>query len=124
MLFQPILILALDIMNFLSWQNYWGGGGGGQNDMFAPPPPIFSWGGGATAPLPPPPPPQDRRLCTKMPYLPRASHESPQIPKMAIRGSYEVALRKGVTTALEHGKNPFKLYDKEFNFCWLCFYAY
>ena len=27
------------------------------------------------------------------------SHVSPQIPKMAIRGSYEAALRKGVTTA-------------------------
>ena len=45
-------MLALDIMNFLSWQNYWGGGG--QNDMFAPPPNIFMGGGGATAPPPPP----------------------------------------------------------------------
>ena len=36
-----------------------------------------------------------------MPYLPRVSHVSPQIPKMAIRGSYEAALGKGVTTALE-----------------------
>ena len=32
--------------------------------------------------------------------MPRVSHVSPQIPKMAIRGSYEAALRKGVTTAL------------------------
>ena len=31
------------------------------------------------------------------PYLPRVSHVSPQIPKVAIRGSYEAALRKGVT---------------------------
>ena len=30
--------------------------------------------------------------------LPRVSHVSPQIPKMAIRGSYEAALRKGVNT--------------------------
>ena len=51
--FQPIL--ALDIMNFLSWQNYWGGG---QNDMFAPPPQYFHWWGDCP---PPPPPPQDRR---------------------------------------------------------------
>ena len=29
------------------------------------------------------------------------SHVSPQIPKMAIRGSYEAALRNGVTTALD-----------------------
>ena len=37
-----------------------------------------------------------------MPYLLRISnvHVSPQIPKIAIRGSYEAALRKGVTTAL------------------------
>ena len=35
----------------------------------------------------------------RMPYLPRVSHVSPQIPKMAIRGSYEAALGKGVTTA-------------------------
>ena len=35
-----------------------------------------------------------------MPYLPRVSHVSPEIPKMAIRGSFEAALRKGVTTAL------------------------
>ena len=28
-------------------------------------------------------------------YLPRVSHVSPQIPKMAIRGSYEAALRQG-----------------------------
>ena len=34
-----------------------------------------------------------------MPYLPRVSQVSPKIPKMAIRGSYEAALRKGVTTA-------------------------
>ena len=33
--------------------------------------------------------------------LPRVSHVSPQIPKIAIRGSYEAALRKGVTTALK-----------------------
>ena len=36
-------------------------------------------------------------------YLPRVSHVSPQIPELAIRGSYEAALRKGVTTA--SGKN-------------------
>ena len=50
MLFQPIL--ALDIMNFLSWQNYWGGGGGGKRYV-CPPPNIFI-GGGATGPPPPP----------------------------------------------------------------------
>ena len=49
MLFQPIL--ALDIMNFLSWQNYWGG-----KTICLPPPPIFSLGGDC------PPTPQDRRL--------------------------------------------------------------
>ena len=50
-IFQPIL--ALDIMNFLIWQNYWGGG---QNDMFAPPPPqYFHWGGGGDCPPPCPP---------------------------------------------------------------------
>ena len=32
-------------------------------------------------------------------YLPRVSHVSPQIPEIDIRGSYEAALRKGVTTA-------------------------
>ena len=35
-----------------------------------------------------------------MPDLPRVSHVPPQIPNMVIRGWYEAALRKGVTTAL------------------------
>ena len=45
--FQPIL--ALDIMNFISWQNYWGGGGGEGAKRYVPPPPlpIVSLGGGA-----------------------------------------------------------------------------
>ena len=52
----------LDIMNVLSWQNYWGGG----KTICLPPPPIFFyWGGGATSP--PPPHPQDRRLCCPHP---------------------------------------------------------
>ena len=50
MLFQPIL--ALDIMNLLSWQNYWGGG----QTICLPPPPIFSLGGGGGGATAPPPP--------------------------------------------------------------------
>ena len=60
-LFEPIL--ALHIINFSSWRNYWGGGGAKRYVCPPPPPPkknifIGGGGGGATAPQLP----QDRRL--------------------------------------------------------------
>ena len=44
-----------------------------------------------------------------MPYLPRVSHVSPQIPEMAIRGSYEAALRKGVKYGIRATQGHFSV---------------
>ena len=70
-LFKPIL--ALNVINFSSCQNYWGGA-----KTICLPPNIFIGGGGGAIALPPPPP-QDRRLCPLARRVPRAMISSPSL---------------------------------------------